>query len=615
MKTNRVFFVAVLCLFSALCLRGAETDGGDLHVVPSFLFGQNLEHTRAALEGGLSAQLVRNRKFAGKPSRMGVASGWRGFGVHAVFDQLWKKGFTRHAAAGRMFRQNEVSSQYIESLAVDGEAGISQSGMALRGGMRHSFRAHVRTTHAEDVTFFVRICGLVDRTFTVRSADADDWKELRLSFVPATNMMAVLQIGVKGRTCGVVGAVSVMPDDNFHGMRADVVSALREIGTSIVRWPGGNFAGEYRWRDGLIPDRDARAPLQSHTEIETQPYSFGYDQNDIATDDVLALCEHIGAIPYFTINAAWDSPEESAAWVRHCSGRVKLWSLGNEMGYAHMEGPKGAEGYVKMVRPHAQAMRQVDPGIELTGSGQYPWGGQEWIDGAAKPLADVAPCVSYHQYASADVLFDFTTPERTADTYRRLSDGADAIIDELRKFRALLPRNISISLDEWNIWYVWYRDDGIAEGIFAAKVLHSLMREWRALGISRACYFQAINEKAIHVDPFGCRLTSVGEAFRLEKDHVGRIPVLCDSLPQDVFVTDGADGSRYATFYNFSTEERRTFSVPAGGRKHVVRAEMLSPDGLATGCRYRRGMASVSLSNGMITLSLPPAALAAVGLN
>ena len=615
MKTNRVFFVAVSCLFSTLCLRGAETDGDDLHVVPSFLFGQNLEHTRATMEGGLSAQLVRNRKFAGKPSQMGVASGWRGFGDHAVFDQLWKKGFTRHAAAGRMFRQNEVSSQYIESLAADGEAGISQSGMALRGGIRHSFRAHVRTVHAEDVTFFVRIRGLVDQIFTVRSADADDWKELCTSFVPATNMMAVLQVGVKGRTCGVVGVVSVMPDDNFHGMRADVVAALREIGTSIVRWPGGNFAGEYRWRDGLIHDRDARAPLQSHTEIETQPYSFGYDQNDIATDDVLALCEHIGAIPYFTINAAWDSPEESAAWVRHCSGRVKMWSLGNEMGYAHMEGPKGPEDYVKMVRPHAQAMRQVDPSIELTGSGQYPWGGPEWIEGAAKPLADVAPCVSYHQYASADVLFDFTTSQRTADTYRRLSDGADAIIGELRKFRALLPRNISISLDEWNIWHVWYRDDGIAEGIFTAKVLHGLMREWRTLGISRACYFQAINEKAIYVDPFGCRLTSVGEAFRLEKDHVGRIPILCDSLPQEVFVTDGIDGSRYATFYNFSTVERRTFSIPTGGLGRVVHSEMLSPDGLPTGCRYRRGMASVSLSNGMITLSLPPAALAAVRLN
>ena len=39
-----------------------------------------------------------------------------------------------------------------------------------------------------------------------------------------------------------------MPADNFRGMRADVIENLREIGTSIVRWPGGNFAGEYRWR-------------------------------------------------------------------------------------------------------------------------------------------------------------------------------------------------------------------------------------------------------------------------------------------------------------------------------------------------------------------------------
>ena len=76
-----------------------------------------------------------------------------------------------------------------------------------------------------------------------------------------------------------------MPKDNFHGMRRDVVGLLKQIGPRLIRWPGGNFAGEYRWKDGLLPS-DQRAPLQAFTEIETQPYSDGYDYHEIDTTTV-----------------------------------------------------------------------------------------------------------------------------------------------------------------------------------------------------------------------------------------------------------------------------------------------------------------------------------------
>ena len=84
--------------------------------IPAELFGQNIEHTRSALQGGLSAQLVRNRKFAGKPSRAGVAMMWEPYGTHAVYDHT-NMSCTRHAAKSRMWRQNERHSQVIGGLA------------------------------------------------------------------------------------------------------------------------------------------------------------------------------------------------------------------------------------------------------------------------------------------------------------------------------------------------------------------------------------------------------------------------------------------------------------------------------------------------------------------
>ena len=69
---------AALGMTQMLPVNGAEP-------VPAFIFGQNLEHTRAAVQGGLSAEIVRNRKFAGKPSVKGVALMWEAYGDQAEY--------------------------------------------------------------------------------------------------------------------------------------------------------------------------------------------------------------------------------------------------------------------------------------------------------------------------------------------------------------------------------------------------------------------------------------------------------------------------------------------------------------------------------------------------
>ena len=237
-----------------------------LKPIPAFIFGQNIEHTRSALQGGLSAQLVRNRKFAGKPSRAGVAMLWEPYGSKkAFYHQAQGLSVTRHAARSRMPRWNERGSQVIGCLDENGEAGIRQGGIGLRGGVAHNFRAVVGTLQPVDTPIVLRVKSgkkvLAERAFTVNTKGRGDWKRIAFDFTVEKDVTAEISIGVKGRKYAVVGAVSVMPADNFRGMRADVIEHLREIGTSIVRWPGGNFAGEYRWRDGLIPDPDDASKL------------------------------------------------------------------------------------------------------------------------------------------------------------------------------------------------------------------------------------------------------------------------------------------------------------------------------------------------------------------
>jgi len=587
-----------------------------LKPIPAFIFGQNIEHTRSALQSGLSAQLVRNRKFAGKPSRLGVAMLWEPCGSQkAFYHQAQGLSVTRHAARSRMPRGNERGSQVIGCLDEKGEAGIRQGGIGLRGGVAHNFRAVVSTLQPVDTPIVLRVkfgkVVLAERTFTVNAKSRSDWKRIAFDFTVERDVTAEISIGVKGRKYAVVGAVSVMPADNFRGMRADVIENLREIGTSIVRWPGGNFAGEYRWRDGLIADPDERAPLQSYTEIESQPHGLGYDQNDIGMEDILALCERIGARPFFTLNAAWESPQDSAEWVKACKGRVKLWSLGNEMGYGHMEGPKGAKGYTDMVRPHAEAMLKVDPTLAITASGPYPGGGEDWIKNSALALNAVAPVISYHRYDAWDgCLFDYTTPESTAKLFDFVSKGAERAEAALTNFRSRLPWNVGISYDEWNIWYMWYRREAIVEGLYAAKMLSQMMRNWEAWGLKYVCYFQPINEQAITVSPFESHLTSLGEAMRLWKEHVGGVPSALPDMPENAFATDAPDGSRYMTFYNFSTVKPCTFRIPTDERGKIIAEETLVPNGLDSGSRFTRKPGSGKVVGGFYELTLGPAGLA-----
>ena len=81
----------LLAAMAVAFVRGADAQTIDLKNtcdLSPFVFGHNLEHTRAAVNGGLSAQMIRNRKFAGKPSRNeGVCAEWSGIGEKTLFQQ------------------------------------------------------------------------------------------------------------------------------------------------------------------------------------------------------------------------------------------------------------------------------------------------------------------------------------------------------------------------------------------------------------------------------------------------------------------------------------------------------------------------------------------------
>ena len=545
----------------------------DLLVSP-YLFGSNLEHTRSCLYTGLSAQMVRNRKFAGKPTACeGCAMEWFPLGKRAVF--ALDEPYTRHGEGYHMKRTTECNSVSIFNPFQGETAGMGQHGIAISQGQPYLFGMVVKTQNP--VEFAVSLSDRAGKEVYCRTTftgEGADWTRFEVELTPqAADPDADLRICWEeaGQVC--VGAISLLPKDHFHGMRRDVVEAMKELGIKVLRWPGGNFAGEFNWMDGLLPV-DMRAPFQSYLGLETQPHTMGYDYSEINTDDFIALCREIGAEPFITINPCWNTPEENAAWVEYCNGdastpygklraqrghqepyNVQLWSLGNEFGYGHMEGDNTPSGYCQIALENGKKMLEASPNLSLCSSGPYP--NKEWAELSAKPLAGISQMISQHYYGYAPHYTSLATVE---EEYNRCLASVSRMRDLLHQSRQWLEPSTRISMDEWNVWYAWYRPSSVTDGIYAALALHMLMEEAEKSGIALACHFQAVNEGMLCVKPDHVSLTAQGQVFsRMNRWHMGNR--LC-SASQEAVVSVDREGRMAVTVVNaaFRSEKPVDFS-------------------------------------------------------
>lgn len=545
----------------------------DLLVSP-YLFGSNLEHTRSCLYTGLSAQMVRNRKFAGKPTACeGCAMEWFPLGKRAVF--ALDEPYTRHGEGYHMKRTTECNSVSIFNPFQGETAGMGQHGIAISQGQPYLFGMVVKTQNP--VEFAVSLTDRAGKEVYCRTTftgEGADWTRFEVELTPqAADPDADLRICWEeaGQVC--VGAISLLPKDHFHGMRRDVVEAMKELGIKVLRWPGGNFAGEFNWMDGLLPV-DMRAPFQSYLGLETQPHTMGYDYSEINTDDFIALCREIGAEPFITINPCWNTPEENAAWVEYCNGdastpygklraqrghqepyNVQLWSLGNEFGYGHMEGDNTPSGYCQIALENGKKMLEASPNLSLCSSGPYP--NKEWAELSAKPLGGISQMISQHYYGYAPHYTSLATVE---EEYNRCLASVSRMRDLLHQSRQWLEPSTRISMDEWNVWYAWYRPSSVTDGIYAALALHMLMEEAEKSGIALACHFQAVNEGMLCVKPDHVSLTAQGQVFsRMNRWHMGNR--LC-SASQEAVVSVDREGRMAVTVVNaaFRCEKPVDFS-------------------------------------------------------
>lgn len=129
-----------------------------------------------------------------------------------------------------------------------------------------------------------------------------------------------------------VGKDSKVPNSN--GIRLDVVEALKNLNIPVLRWPGGCFADEYHWKDGIGPERNRKRQVNTHWGMVTETNAFG-------THEFMELCDMIGCEPYIAGNLGSGTIKDMQDWVDYLScekgtamselreqnGREKPWRL------------------------------------------------------------------------------------------------------------------------------------------------------------------------------------------------------------------------------------------------------------------------------------------------
>ena len=93
-------------------------------------------------------------------------------------------------------------------------------------------------------------------------------------------------------------------------MRNDVVAALKEMKLPVLRWPGGCFADEYHWKDGIGPKENRKKMINTHWGGVTEDNSFG-------THEFFELCEQIGCKTYINGNVGSGTVQEMSEWVEY----------------------------------------------------------------------------------------------------------------------------------------------------------------------------------------------------------------------------------------------------------------------------------------------------------
>ncbi len=458
-----------------------------------------------------------------------------------------------------------------------------------------------------------------------------------------------------------VGEDSKVP--NVRGWRSDLVAALKRIRIPNLRWPGGCFADDYHWREGIGPREKRPRRINAY-------WGGVIESNAVGTHEFLDLCEQLGCEPYLAGNVGSGSPRELREWVEYCNApagtlaeeraangrrepwKVRLWGIGNENWGCG--GNMTAEQYSLELRRFSTYTRDFPEAPLLrVGCGangdDFRWTDVVMRDGFRGPFgAPLIQGLSLHYYTLPGTWAKKhpATPFDEAGWNNVMALGwkMDAII---RGHRAVMDRydpsgSVALVVDEWGAWYevepgtnpgFLYQQQTVRDAVLAALTLNVFINHCERVRLANLAQAVNVLQAIALTEEGGGRLvlTPTFDVFALYLPHQGarRLPVHSeveqrqhDGLAYPAVSTTAslaADGSIAVTLCNTDSTTPAEVELTLTGREAAVREARVIASPVLTACNtfdQPRAIAPRPLeartAGDKILVTLPPGSVAAL---
>ena len=403
------------------------------------------------------------------------------------------------------------------------------------------------------------------------------------------------------------------PIDNVRGMRCDIVEALKQAKLPILRWPGGCFADEYHWKDGIGPLPTRKKMINTHWGGVVEDNSFG-------THEFFDLCEQIGCEPYVNGNVGSGSVQEMSEWVeymtmdgtspmadlRKANGREQAWPLkyfavGNENWGCG--GNMTAEFYANQYRRYQTFVRNYGASrIYKVACGPSD-ADYRWTDVLMREAAHCIDGLSLHHYtvtgtwAHKGSATDFTE----AEYYKTLERAWD-METMVRTHAGIMDRydparRVGLIVDEWGTWFdvepgtnpgFLYQQNTMRDAMVAALNLNIFNKHSDRVHGANIAQLINVLQALILTDGEKMLKTPTYHVFEMYKTHQdgdlvqsaaatgkleGGVPQVTESASVD------AEGNVTVTIANMHASKAEKIEMRLdGGRYELVEAHTLSDE-------------------------------------
>jgi alpha-L-arabinofuranosidase len=459
-----------------------------------------------------------------------------------------------------------------------------------------------------------------------------------------------------------VGERSSIP--NTHGLRNDVLQALKDLHVPVVRWPGGCFADQYHWRDGIGPRNQRKKTVNA---------SWGgvIDDNSFGTHEFFDLVERLGADAYISINVGTGSPREMAEWVeymtsdadstlanlRRANGREKPWrvhylGIGNETWGCG--GSMTPEYYAHIYKHFATFIKTPEDNTPIVVAS----GGQNretnWTQHLLEKVEETWTLrmdgISHHYYtlptgewARKGSAIGFPEEEWFSTLFRTL-EIRTILASNVRVMNQLdAKKKVGLFLDEWGAWYdpaepafrsTLYQQNSLRDAMIAALNFHVFHEFADRVRMANIAQMVNVLQAAILTDRERMVLTPTYHAFHMYRPFQGasHVPAVVQGVPAyrhagqsipkiSATAARGSDGKLYLGLVNTHPREGElvrvdgsTVITSASGRM-LTGASIDAHNTFTEPNRVQPTPIELAGSNGKLEISLPPRSIVVLRLD